>query len=222
MATDAALSQRPCGYGLSNAVRRDGGASAPSASVWPSALKTPAPPLRKWRRFHCPTLWPQRPYKATATGAALSRRPCGCGLSSAVRRGGGSIAPTPAAPTLRAAALRNGALFQRYARQAHPPLCASPFPANAAQVCKRAQPSPRRLCALRFCRSPSGQPMQPPLRSLSGKAKAARERRLYGSAAGCYTCGSESFSTGASSTLRTAQRAMTICVLADPTASTTV
>ena len=37
-----------------------------------------------------------------------------------------------------------------------------------------------------------------------------------------YTCGSASFSTTASSTLRMAQRAMTIWFLAEPTASVTV
>ena len=57
------------------------------------------------------------------------------------------------------------------------------------------------------------------------RRKKTQEPPETGGSASCgraYTCGSESFSTGASSTLRIAQRAMTICVLAEPTANTTV
>ena len=129
----------------------------------PFRFENAAPLLRKRLRFHTRRSG-FNVFAKQRQPAAHSRKLCRHALSNAARRGGGSIAPivpTPAAPTLRAAALRNGALFPRYARQTHPPLCASPFPANAAQVRKRAQPSPRRFCALRFCRPPSGQPMQP-------------------------------------------------------------
>ncbi len=62
-------------------------------------------------------------------------------------------------------------------------------------------------------------------RALPHAPQKTQEPPETGGSASCgraYTCGSESFSTGASSTLRIAQRAMTICVLAEPTANTTV